>query len=425
MNTVEKRRNFIIDTVYFALLVGLFYLFMKYAFGICFPFILAVFVAVLLQKPVNWFTKKLHGGRGIISALLVLFCFIVLGSVIILLLSKLFSEVKGLFDYLLIKLENAPLFIEQVQDWIETKLTILPSNIRDTVSNYAGDLLGGVLGTAPEAVPEKAAAVETPSTDWSWLASPLSAVWGTAKQIPMIAVGVIVAIVSCCFMTSDYRTLCDMVLTQAGEKNAVKLLKTKRILFSTLGKMGKAYAILIGITFTEMLIGLSFLKLIGVYEGGYLFAISLVTAIVDILPVLGTGTILVPWGIWSLLTGNIGFGIGILVLYAIITVIRQIIEPKLVAAQLGLPPFITIMAMYIGTQLFGFIGLMLMPITVMLIKVLNDEGIINILKRKPVDVQTVSAEVELELSQQENDKKPDTASDKPKKMKRNSKRDNQ
>lgn len=411
MSTVEKRRNFIIDTFYFALLIGLFYLFMKYAFGICFPFILAVFVAALLQRPVNWFTKKLHGGRGIISALLVIFCFLVLGSIIILLLSKLFSEVKGLFDYLLIKLENAPLFIEQVQDWIETKFTILPSSIRDTVSNYVSDFLGGILGATPEPVSERAA-VETPSTDWSWLASPLSAVWGTAKQIPMIAIGIVVAIVSCCFMTSDYRTLCDMVLTQAGEKNAVKLLKTKKILFSTLGKMGKAYAILIGITFTEMLVGLSLLKLIGVYEGGYIFAISLVTAIVDILPVLGTGTILIPWGVWSLLTGNIGFGIGILVVYAIITVIRQIIEPKLVAAQLGLPPFITIMAMYIGTQLFGFIGLLLMPITVMLIKVLNDEGIINILKRKPVDVQTVNAEVEMELSQEENGKKSDSDSDK-------------
>ncbi len=424
MNTVEKRRNFIIDTVYFAFLIGLFYLFMKYAFGICFPFILAVFVAALLQRPVNWFVKKLRGGRGIISALLVLFCFLFLGTVVILLLSKLFSEVKGLFDYLLIKLENAPLFIEQVQDWIETGLTFLPVGIRNTVSKYIGDFLSGILGTAPEAVAESAA-VEVSSTDWSWLASPLSAVWGTAKQIPMIAVGIIVAIVSCCFMTSDYRTLCDMVLTQAGEKNAVKLLKAKKILFSTLAKMGKAYAILIGITFSEMLIGLSFLKFIGVYENGYIFAISLVTAIVDILPVLGTGTILIPWGVWSLLTGKIGFGIGILVLYAIITVIRQVVEPKLVAAQLGLPPFITIMAMYIGTQLFGFIGLLLMPITVMLIKVLNDEGVINILKRKPVDVQTVNAEVELELSQEKDSGKSRSDSDREKKKKRNGKRDDQ
>ena len=145
-----------------------------------------------------------------------------------------------------------------------------------------------------------------------------------------------------------------------------------------------------------MVIGLSFLKLIGVYTGGYIFAISLITAIVDILPVLGTGTILVPWGVWSLLTGNIGFGIGILVVYAIITVIRQIIEPKLVASQLGLPAYVTITAMYIGTRLFGFIGLFLLPISIMVLKVLNDDGIIHIFRKKPVTVEEVKAEVAAE-----------------------------
>ena len=63
-------------------------------------------------------------------------------------------------------------------------------------------------------------------------------------------------------------------------------------------------------------------------------------------------------------------------------VIRQVIEPKLVASQFGMPPFMTIMAMYIGTQLFGFIGLFLLPLTMMLIKVLNDEGIIHVFKYK-------------------------------------------
>ena len=143
-----------------------------------------------------------------------------------------------------------------------------------------------------------------------------------------------------------------------------------------------------------MLLGLGALKLFGLYKGGYIFAISLITALVDIFPVLGTGTILVPWGIYSLVTGNIGFGIGILVLYAVITVIRQAVEPKLVADQLGLPAYITIVAMYIGTQLFGFIGLFLLPISIMLLKVLNDEGIISIFRRTDVSVEQINAEVE-------------------------------
>lgn len=397
MNITEKRRRFLINIMYFAVIIGLFFLFFKYAFGICLPFLTALFVATMLQKPVNYLTKKAHGGRGIFSTLLVVFCFVVLGSIIVLALMKLFSEMKSFFDYLMLKLENTSLFIEQVGVWIETKLTILPDSLRTSLSTYAQEALTKVLGSDAPVNDTAASAVEkTGSMDFSWLASPIGAVWGTAKQIPMIAVGIIVAIVSGCFMTSDYASLRNLILKLAGERNAAKIVRTKNILFSTLGKMAKAYCIIILVTFSEMVIGLSFLKIIGVYTGGYIFAISLITAIVDILPVLGTGTILIPWGVWSLLTGHIGFGIGILAVYAIITVIRQIIEPKLVASQLGLPAYVTITAMYVGTRLFGFIGLFLLPISIMVLKVLNDDGVIHIFRKKPVTVEEVEAEVAAE-----------------------------
>ena len=397
MNRIEKRKEFIIDVVYIALLVGLFYLFFRYAFGVCFPFIIAIFIAVLLQKPVNAIMKKTKGkGRGIVSALLAVFCFVIVGSVAVALLLKLFNEFKGFISYLLMRMENADLFISQVQGWINTKLTVIPENIRTGLSEYVSETLGNLLGTAEQSAE---LTVQTKqSIDWSWLASPIGAVWGTAKQIPMVAVGILVAIVSCCFMTADYATVKKLVVRIAGEKNSVKLIAAKRILFSTLGKLAKAYLLLILITFTEMMLGLGLLKITGLYDGGYIFIISLITAIVDILPVLGTGTILIPWGIWSLLTGKIGFGIGIIVLYVIITVIRQTIEPKLVASQLGLPAFVTIIAMYLGTQLFGFIGLFLLPVSIMLIKVLNDEGIINLFNREKVSVEEIEEEVKEKFS---------------------------
>lgn len=415
MDTIQKRKNFIVNIVYFALLVGLFYLFFKYAFGICFPILLAMFVATILQRPVNYLTKKTHIARGIISSVLVIFGFVVIGTILVLLVMRLFTEIRGFFDYIMLKLENAPLFIEQITDWFENNFNFLPQGVHASLTETVNNFLQNLLGTAPELEQSvTGAAVETSSqsTDWSWLASPLGAVWGTAKQLPMYAVGLIVAIVTGCFITTDYKTLRDMIFTQAGEANSLKIMRTKRILFSTIAKMGKAYLVLIAVTFTEMMIGLSFLTLIGAYSSGYIFVISLITAIVDILPVLGTGTVLVPWGIWSLCTGNIGFGIGILVVYAIITVVRQIIEPKLVASQLGLPAFVTISAMYIGTQLFGFIGLFLLPISIMLIKVLNDEGVINIFKREKVNEEEIAEEIELEESadkpevETKTDKKP-------------------
>ena len=105
-----------------------------------------------------------------------------------------------------------------------------------------------------------------------------------------------------------------------------------------MGKLVKSYALIMLITFAEMSIGLSVLKVIGAYKSGYIFIIAIITAIVDILPVLGTGTVVIPWAVFSLINGSYGLGIGLIVIYACITVIRQIIEPKIVASNLGIPP---------------------------------------------------------------------------------------
>ena len=89
---------------------------------------------------------------------------------------------------------------------------------------------------------------------------------------------------------------------------------------------------------------------------------------------------LIPWGIISLLRGNIGLGIGLLILYVIITVLRQYIEPKLVAGQLGLPPAATLVAMYLGLKIFGIPGIFMLPLIITVLKVLNDDGVIHLWK---------------------------------------------
>lgn len=389
MDKIEKRRSFIINTVFVVIIVGLFYLAIKYALGIVWPFVVAFFLAMLLQRPVNFLSTKTPLKRGISSVIMVLFVLVIVGSILGLIIGRIVMELKGFFDYLLIKMEDAPAFVDQIQAWLSDTFSFLPKSLHESIMTATENFLNRLMGIEAKASAD-AIQAESSGIDFSLLSSPLGAVWGTAKQIPMIAVGVLVCVVSCCFMTTDYRTLRDMILSQLSQKRQSAVIRTKQVTFSTLGKMGKAYSIILFVTFMEMLLGLSFLKLIHVYDSGYIFAIAFITAVVDIIPVLGTGTILIPWALWSLFTGDVGLGIGLLVVYAIISVIRQVIEPKLVASQLGLPPFVTIMAMYIGSQLFGFIGLFLLPITVMLLKVLNDEGVIHIFKKKAPVVEEVN-----------------------------------
>jgi len=103
--------------------------------------------------------------------------------------------------------------------------------------------------------------------------------------------------------------------------------------------------------------------------------------VVDAFPIVGSGTVLIPWGIISLVTGNISRGIGILILYVVITVIRQIIEPRIVGKHVGLRPVVTLVCMYAGTKLFGGLGLFGLPITVAIISDLNSTGVIHLFER--------------------------------------------
>ena len=186
-------------------------------------------------------------------------------------------------------------------------------------------------------------------------------------------------------MTSEYDKVRDMILEMCSEETGKKLINAKRTVTTGIGKLIKAYATLMLITFAEVFLGLNLMKLIGIYEGGYIAIIAFVTCIVDIVPVLGTGTVVIPWAVYNIITGDFAMGIALFLMYAIITVIRQVIEPKLVANQVGLPSIVTIMAMFLGGRLLGAIGILAVPLTVIVLKLMYDEGIIG-MKRISVKV---------------------------------------
>lgn len=372
MTSTEKKKKFIINVVYTVILIALFYLFFKFAFGTILPILCAVVAAMILQKPVNFICKKTPLKRGLVSALSVLFAFAVVISGLVLILIWVGSEFKGFFQYVMIQFEDIPALVHKVEGYIANAIGFLPEKLETTVMEFVSEKLASI--TAPTVTPNEPSA----SIDLSMLSTPLMGIWNTAKQIPTTLVSIVVAIVACCFMTADFASVKKLVLGFFQPDTRTKIVRAKRLLFPSLGKMAKAYGIIITITFCELSLGLFLLKLMGIYDSGYIFVIAILTAIIDIVPVLGTGTVLIPWAAISLLNANYPLAIGLIVMYACITVIRQIIEPKLVAAQLGIPAFLTIVSMFIGSQIFGVIGIFILPITIVMLKLLNDEGIIHI-----------------------------------------------
>lgn len=362
-SVIEKRKSFIINFIYTVICIGLFYVFIKYCLGVLAPFIIAFILAYALQRPIKWAKKKLHlKSHGIISFLLVLLVVCVVFGVLSIAVLVLFNELKDFASYLTTQFSSIDDLIVTLENYAMGVIVRLPESLRGTVGDYvtnAFDSLGK--GQA--------------ELDLSMLSAPLSGAWSVVKSLPSTILSVVVAVVSCFFMASDYDKVKELVLGFFSESKRKSIVKTKRTATKAIAKLLKAYVTIMAITFAEMFLGLFLLKLIGVYDGSYIAIISFVTCIIDIIPVLGTGTVLIPWAVYNLIFGNFGMGIGLLVIYAVITVIRQVVEPKLVANQAGLPAIVTIMAMFLGVRIFGAFGIILLPFTVIILKLLYDEGV--------------------------------------------------
>ncbi len=379
-NVIEKKKSFIINFIYVAIFVGLYYFVVKYAFGYVFPFVFAAGFAVMLQKPVRAISNKLHiKAHGAVSIFLVLLIALVLVGGLTAAGFVIVNELRDFFSYVFSQVSSINELIEIAKEFVMGLVVKLPASISETVGEYVTGFFDNI-GT------------KELELNMSSFSAPLSGAWSVVKGIPSAFLSVLVTVISCVFMTADYDNIKDMLLGMCSKSRGDKLIESKRSITKGVAKLVKAYATIMLITFTEMFVGLYFLKLIGVYNGGYIAIIAFVTCIVDIVPVLGTGTVIVPWAIYNLVTGKIGLGIALIILYAVITVLRQVIEPKLVANQVGLPAIVTIMAMFIGARAFGTFGIIILPLTVIIVKLMYDEGVIG--RKKELEKEHQEAEQE-------------------------------
>lgn len=383
---VEKRRETLINLAYFAAIIAIAFFAIRYALGVFMPLFIALVVGALLQKPKNFLVRKTPLKSGAASAICVLLSMVIIVALFSLIGVRLVDEVRGFINDLVNQFATFEQAIDKVETWCTNFAASLPEFIRKTATESVTEAFAKLKKSLTESnnggadLTTQIMGALSGKFNISWIKTPINGVISTATKLPSMFVAVIITIVSTCFVTSDFTKITTFIMNQFPEERRNDFSRAKTILRSSLGKMAKAYAQIMGVTFLEMLIGLFVLNLVGVYKSGYIAIIAAATAVIDIVPVLGTGTVLIPWAVYSLIVGNYGLAIGLLIIYACISVIRQIIEPKLVAGQLGLSPVVTIFAMYVGLKLFGVLGMLLIPLLVIMLKLLNDEGIIKIWK---------------------------------------------
>lgn len=371
---VAKRRDFLIDLVYVMAIIGLVYVFFKYCFSIAAPFLLSFFFAVILQRPLGWLDKKTKNKmHSFWSIVLVLLCVAIILGPVISIIAALFREVGNFISFLGEQLNDLPTFLVTLQNEILKAIKFLPDSIYTSVSESITQFFGNLINDF-----DVSKLGINMSSITSGLSNGISGVYSVVKNIPSILISVVIGVIAWILFTKDYKKVVKFIKLQLPDKHKNLLSETKKIFSSTILKMCRAYGLIMFITFCENFLGLTILNLIGVMKNSYVFVIAICIAVFDILPVAGSGGILIPWSLIALVSGNVGQCVGLLILYAVITVIRQYIEPKIVGDSLGVNPLVTLAGLYFGLKLFGFMGMFIVPICVMTLKAFNDAGRIHL-----------------------------------------------
>ena len=345
------------------------------------PFVFAFLAALVLQKPIRFISQKTKIPQKAVAIATVAFLLAIFIGAVGLVGYKLLAEFKDFGQFLIHKINDLPRTIESVRIWLLGAIDFLPNRLEATlaesINGFSRDLIERTAKDGISVLGELGGGI-TENFDISMLEGPIGGIVNVAKRIPWFLTAVLVSIIACFFITADYDNVVGMIKRNVSEKTEYALVKTKNLFSNVLGQMIKSYTTIIFITFAEVAIGLNLLQLFGIYKGSHIVVISILIALLDILPVFGTGTVLIPWSIYSFIMGDVPFAIGLIVLYVMISIIRQVIEPHLVAMNVGVHPTLTLAGMYIGIQLFGIIGLFALPITLVLLKTLNSEGIIRL-----------------------------------------------
>jgi sporulation integral membrane protein YtvI len=356
--TTEKKRKFIINFIYLLILIVIIYFIFKYAINTLMPFFIAYIVASMLRPLVEVLCRRIKINKKIISFIIVLIFYALVAVIMVLLAARVISIAKTQVERLpaLYRDNIQPALVElfdslsKLPDDIDPSIAEVLSSITDNLISFAGKLFTKISDVI------------------------VGAISGLAYSIPKLVVSTVFCIIASYYIIIDRGLIGDFIRRQLPENVNNTIKEASIAIRDIVWDYIRSYAQILGITFVELVIAMLILRV-----ANPVF-VALFIAVFDILPVVGTGTILIPWLIIEFINKDYKMAIGLTISYAVIFVVRNVIEPKIIGEQVGLHPLVTIIAMFVGTVFFGVVGLFGLPITLALLKDLNEKGVIKIFK---------------------------------------------
>ena len=342
-------KDFDFKKLYFIVYIALILLvvFLLFKLGIfLFPFTLSLFISIIIRPLTRFLMNKLKFSRKTASIISIVTFLIVFFGIIGILFLKFFVEIYKLSQNLnSYSTDIQKLWTENVKK-IYIYLGNFPAGFNDQLNNTINSFV---------------------SKGSVKIGSFINAVISFVTSIPTLILYIVITILSTFFMILDRDEILNYLEHQLPKSWLDKVFSIKTEMFTVLVSYLKAQAILGTICLIESLILLNLLAFLK-FDVPYPLLMSIIICIADILPILGAGTILIPWSILSFATRNIKLGIALLICYLIIMSVRQMLEPKLISQNLGVHPLITLISMYSGFKVFGVSGFLIGPVVMIILK---------------------------------------------------------
>lgn len=311
------------------------------------PFILALLVAMAINPLILKIQSRVKFRRSKITIFVLVIIFTLSLTVLWILLSAIATEVIGLLNGW-----------EELFNGFQQSIQNLEAITQELLLKINSDI----------EIPDHGIIDSLTSTIFEYLkvaVSDFSSLTAFARDrvvgITSFGVSVLIFAMGCYFITADYPTICNNLANRLGVNLTELLNQVKAITIAAFGGYIKSRAIVAA--------GVGFIIFIGFILIGqeYALLLALIMAVLDFIPIIGSGTLLVPWSIIDLLTGNITQGLQLLAIYGVVTVYRNIAEPKVVGDKTGLSPTLSLITIYIGMRVAGVVGMILGPVLTIVI----------------------------------------------------------
>jgi sporulation integral membrane protein YtvI len=317
----------------------LIWLCLRYLMPIITPFLLAVLLALLAEPLVRILSKKAKLPRSAATGIGVTMTLALLLLLIIFLFALLLRQLRSLAGIVPSLEDTAIRGLDSLQLWLTHLVENMPRSIRPMAARSVDDLFSN-----GSAVIDRIAA---------WL---LSLATNIVSKLPDSLLGFGTWLLASFMISAKLPKIKDWLRSHLPKSWFETYLPMLKRLKKAIGGWLWAQCKLIGITFLVLTIGFFLLQI------SYAPVWAALISLVDALPVLGTGIILVPWSFICFLQGNSIRAIGLLGTYVVAVLLRSVLEPRFVGKQLGLDPLVTLFSMYAGYRLFGLGGMILSPL---------------------------------------------------------------